>query len=195
MVGRPRQFDEAEVLDAAIQAFWAKGYEATSMADLLEVTGLHKGSLYQAFGDKHTLFVAALRRYLEGMRSRKNVLLRETESPLEGIRAVAHALVDLASEDEPIRKGCLAMNTLIELAPHDPEVAEVMHSHLSEMRRSLTTQVAAAQEAGEVDAGKDPGAVALMIMTFMAGLATTLKGPMDEATAHRLLDAQIEAIR
>jgi TetR/AcrR family transcriptional repressor of nem operon len=86
MVGRPRQFDEAEVLDAAIQAFWAKGYEATSMADLLEVTGLHKGSLYQAFGDKHTLFVAALRRYLEGMRSRKNVLLRETESPLEGIR-------------------------------------------------------------------------------------------------------------
>ena len=61
MVGRPRQFDEGEVLDAAMQAFWANGYEATSMADLMSVTGLHKGSLYQAFGDKHRLFVASLR--------------------------------------------------------------------------------------------------------------------------------------
>src|SRR5210317_1187307 len=87
-VGRPRGFDEAKVLDAAMEVFWRKGYESTSLADLLEATGLHKGSLYQAFGDKHTLFISALRRYLEGMRSRKNVLLRETESPLEGIRAV-----------------------------------------------------------------------------------------------------------
>lgn len=55
MVGRPRQFDEEQVLDAAMKAFWAKGYESTSLADLVEVTGLHKGSLYQAFGDKHTL--------------------------------------------------------------------------------------------------------------------------------------------
>ena len=70
MVGRPRQFDEDLALDSAMQAFWAKGYEATSLADLMAATGLHKGSLYQAFGDKHSLFIRALNRYLEEMRSR-----------------------------------------------------------------------------------------------------------------------------
>ena len=69
MVGRPRQFDEEQVLDAAMKAFWANGYEATSLADLVSVTGLHKGSLYQAFGDKHSLFVQTLNRYLQNTRS------------------------------------------------------------------------------------------------------------------------------
>ena len=67
MVGRPRQFDVDQTLDAAMRAFWARGYEATSMADLMAATGLHKGSLYQAFGDKHALFIEALKRYLGEM--------------------------------------------------------------------------------------------------------------------------------
>jgi TetR/AcrR family transcriptional repressor of nem operon len=194
MVGRPRQFDESEVLDAAMQAFWANGYEATSMADLLAVTGLHKGSLYQAFGDKHTLFVASLRRYLEGMRSKKNALLSAANSPLQGIRDVAHGMVDLACDSEPCRKGCMAINTLIEMAPHDEEINAVMNEHIGLMRTSLTARVVAAQQAGEVTSERDPEAVTLLIMTFMAGLATTLKGPLDRDQAHQLLDAQIDAV-
>ena len=75
MVGRPREFDEEQVLDAAMKAFWANGYEATSLADLVSVTGLHKGSLYQAFGDKHSLFIQTLSRYLQNIRHHKNQVL------------------------------------------------------------------------------------------------------------------------
>ena len=64
-VGRPREFDEEAALEAAMDAFWAKGFEATSMTDLCNCTGLHKGSLYQAFGDKHTLFLKALKHLSE----------------------------------------------------------------------------------------------------------------------------------
>lgn len=81
MVGRPRQFDENQVLDQAMTVFWTNGYEATSMADLMNATGLHKGSLYQAFGNKHQLFVTALNRYLEEMRAQKNRLLKAAASP------------------------------------------------------------------------------------------------------------------
>ena len=89
MVGRPREFDEEQVLDAAMKAFWAKGYEATSLADLVSVTGLHKGSLYQAFGDKHSLFIQTLNRYLQNVRQHKNQMLEAAETPIGGIRAVS----------------------------------------------------------------------------------------------------------
>ena len=65
MVGRPREFDVEQVLEAAMQAFWANGYEGTSLTDLVAATGLMKGSLYQAFGDKHSLFIQTLNRYLQ----------------------------------------------------------------------------------------------------------------------------------
>src|SRR5690606_26441621 len=64
-MGRPREFDPDAALDAAMAAFWDRGYEATSMADLMAVMGLQKGSIYKAFGDKRQLYLAALRRYLE----------------------------------------------------------------------------------------------------------------------------------
>ena len=99
MVGRPREFDADEALDAAMGAFWAKGYESTSLSDLTAATGLHKGSLYQAFGDKHSLFIEALRRYLNEMLRRNREALEAGATPLEGLRDLAHALVDLASEN------------------------------------------------------------------------------------------------
>ncbi len=86
MVGRPREFDVEQVLDAAMKAFWANGYESTSLADLVSVTGLHKGSLYQAFGDKHSLFIQTLNRYLQNIRHHKNQILMQADTPLGGIR-------------------------------------------------------------------------------------------------------------
>ncbi len=133
MVGRPREFDPEIVLDAAMQAFWAKGYEATSLADLMDATGLHKGSLYQAFGDKHSLFIQALKRYLSDMRRMKNEMMAQAATPLDGIRAVTHGMIDIADDDCTCPRGCLAINTLVELAPHDAEVQEVMTDHIQRM--------------------------------------------------------------
>ena len=194
MVGRPREFDVDQVLDAAMQAFWAKGYEATSLTDLMNATGLHKGSLYQAFGDKHALFTQALARYLADMRRIKNELLAAAATPLAGIRAVGHAMIDIADADCGCPKGCLAINSLVELAPHDSEVRTMLDQHSATMRGSLEDTVREAQARGEIDRSRPAELVAAMLMTFLAGLGTTMKGPITREDAHALLDAQLDAL-
>ncbi len=194
MVGRPREFDPEIVLDAAMQAFWAKGYEATSLADLMKATGLHKGSLYQAFGDKHALFIQALKRYLSDMRRMKNEVMAQAATPLDGIRAVTHGMIDIADGDCTCPRGCLAINTLVELAPHDPEVQEVMNDHIQRMRSSFAEAVARGQEAGQIRTDRSPEEITALMMTFMLGLGTNLRGHLSKDDAHKLLDAQFEAV-
>lgn len=194
MVGRPREFDTDQVLDAAMQAFWAKGYEATSMGDLMAATGLHKGSLYQAFGDKHALFVQALQRYLAAMRRHKNECIAQAATPLDGIRAAAHSLIDMADDDPLCPRGCMALNSLIELAPHDPQVASIMADHMRNMRESVEAAVTMAQETGQIGPGRTPQVITSLMLTFMAGLAATMKGQIDKSQAHALLDAQLDAL-
>jgi len=194
MVGRPREFDPEYVLEAAMQAFWAKGYEATSLADLMAATGLHKGSLYQAFGDKHSLFIQSLKRYLEEIRRQKNSLLKQAPTPLDGLRAVTHAVLDIADGDDDNPKGCLVMNTISELAPHDDEAKQIVAEHLQQMRSAFITAVTQGQASGQIRRGRTPEEITSMMMTFMAGLLTTMKGFVSKDDAHKLLDAQLEAV-
>jgi TetR/AcrR family transcriptional repressor of nem operon len=194
MVGRPREFDVDTALNAAMQAFWAKGYEATSLADLMAATGLHKGSLYQAFGDKHSLFIQSLKRYLAEIRRQKNLLLAQAPTPLDGLRAVTHAVLDIADGNGQSPKGCLVMNTISELAPHDPEAKKIVADHLQQMRTAFIEAVAQGQAAGQISKERTPEEITTMMMTFMAGLLTTMKGFVSKADAHKLLDAQLEAV-
>ena len=186
MVGRPREFDVDEVLDAAMGAFWAKGYESTSRSDLTAATGLHKGSLYLAFGDKHSLFVQSLKRYLQSMRQAKTETLAEAESPLDGLRRVIHRMVEFV-DDSPCPMGCLAINTLVELAPHDAEVRDIMLDHIARMRTSLRDVVAAAQEAGEISTERPPELVTAMLLTTLAGIATTVKAAINNRCKQKML--------
>lgn len=194
MVGRPRQFDEDHALDAAMRAFWTKGYEATSLSDLTEATGLHRGSLYQAFGDKHQLFVRSLKRYLAEMRRQKAAAMRAAPTPVAGIRLVSHAMVDMADDDHECPKGCMALNAVVEMGPHDPVIQQLLTEHTMYMRQSLTDAIAEAQAAGEVDDSRSPEILTGLLMTFMAGLATTMKAFVTKDQAHRLLDEHLDAI-
>jgi TetR/AcrR family transcriptional repressor of nem operon len=194
MVGRPREFDEEQVLDAAMKAFWANGYEATSLADLVSVTGLHKGSLYQAFGDKHTLFVQTLNRYLQNVRHYKTEILRNAASPLGGIRAVLNGFIDMSEDDADCPQGCMAVKSLVEMAPHDAEVQSIMANHKNVMRTEFESRLAQAQADGDLDAEKSPQMIAALIMIFMDGLATQATGPMDVTEAHVILNAQLDAL-
>lgn len=194
MVGRPREFDEEQVLDAAMKAFWANGYESTSLADLVSATGLHKGSLYQAFGDKHALFIQTLNRYLLNVRHRKNQILESADTPLGGIRAVLHGFIDMSEADADCPRGCMAVKTLVEMAPHDREVQRIMDDHKNGMRTSIESRVTQAQASGELSTDKSPEMVTALIMIFMDGLAAQAAGPMNPKAAHKLLDAQLDAV-
>src|ERR671910_2905737 len=93
-MARPREFDIDEALDAAMGAFWVRGYEATSLADLMQVMGLQKGSIYKAFGDKHALFLSALQRYLDQMYAAQRQALANATSPRATIQAWLDRLIE-----------------------------------------------------------------------------------------------------
>ena len=155
-----------------MDAFWAKGFEATSMADLCTCTGLHKGSLYQAFGDKHTLFMNALAHYADSEFHETTSVLSESNTPLENIRAVINKIMEDASGE----KGCMMINTMVELAPHDPAVKAALQSFGEKRMQAITEMLAAAQASGEIKVQTEPHKLARQLMMTMAGGAAMVKG-------------------
>ena len=128
-MARSREFDEEVVLDAAMEYFWNWGYEATSVRDLIETTGLTGASLYNAFGDKRALFRAALDRYVEssiGERIRRC----EALSPREAVARFFEDILQRSLTDRQ-RKGCMLVNSALEIAPHDLEFRKVIAAVLS----------------------------------------------------------------
>lgn len=123
-MGRPREFEESIVLEAATQRFWTYGYEATSVRDLAEAMGITGASLYNAFGDKRALYRKALDYYFEhsfGDRARRFRQL----PPRRAIGAFFEEIIERSLSD-PKRKGCLLVNTALEVAPHDSEFEQVV---------------------------------------------------------------------
>ncbi len=163
-----------------MDAFWAKGYEATSMADLCCCTGLHKGSLYQAFGDKHKLFMDALRHYNDTEFREVAAVAFKSDSPLKNIRAAVNKICDDAGGE----KGCMMINSLVELAPHDPAVKAALQGFAEQRMRVMTDLIAKAQELGEISVKTDPYKLARQLMMTLAGGAAMVKGfiPQEEMT-------------
>jgi len=187
-VGRPREFDEDAVLDAAMEAFWSNGYEATSLADLCACTGLHKGSLYQTFGDKHELFMRALSHYSEKEFQDSMAVVSEAKSPLDNIRAVVRKVCEGAEEC----KGCMVINSMVELAPHDDEVKTAVNSFGAQRLKIMAKMIGKAQEAGEIRAELDPVTLARQLMVTMAGVAATTKSLIGSKEGIALLDGTID---
>jgi len=187
-VGRPREFDEEAALEAAMGAFWEKGYEATSMADLCTCTGLHKGSLYQAFGDKHTMFMQCLKHYADREFKETAAVVLQHESPLESIRALVREICDHAAEG----KGCMMINSMVELAPHDPEVKEAVGYEGQRRIRVVTELLTRAQQLGEIRADLKPERLAQQLMIGLAGSAAMLKGLITTEQVVEILDDLID---
>lgn len=122
--GRPRSFDEAAALDAAMQVFWQKGFEATSLDDLTKAMGLSRSSFYAAFGSKQTLFLRAVDHYSRrGLRS-----LKDVAETADG--DIVDAMLQALANPEGGSRGCLLINCITELAPHDDQVADIGRRHL-----------------------------------------------------------------
>ena len=188
-VGRPREFDEEQVLAAAMEAFWRKGYEATSLVDLTEATGLNKASLYRVFGDKHQLFMAALRNYADVEFRETATVLSETATPLTNLRAI----VKKVTEDSSSNKGCLMINAMVESAPHDPEVSQLLESFGTQRLEALMGLIGAAQQAGEIRAELDPAQLARSLMITFAGSAAMVKGFMPNEVIVENLEILIDS--
>ncbi len=127
-MGRPREFDEDAVLDAAVQCFWIRGYEATSVRELIEKTGITGASLYNAFGDKRALYQKALDHYVEGSIGERIRRCREL-APHEAIRAFFADILKRSLSDRQ-HKGCMLVNAALDVTPDDPESQKMVATAL-----------------------------------------------------------------
>jgi AcrR family transcriptional regulator len=180
-MGRPRQFDEQRVLSAIREQFWDAGYAATSLEDLMRVSGLGKGSLYAAFGDKHQLFLRALRSYTDAGASHLREKLAAAPRALDALRA----FVTAAASDPggaAARRGCLMANSTSELAAADPVVLAEAGRHYETITALVTECVVRAQNEGDVPPGADPVETARALLAAQQGLVFMGRTGMDIGT-------------
>jgi TetR/AcrR family transcriptional repressor of nem operon len=131
-MARPREFNETDAVQSAMNCFWQRGYEATSMRDLAASMGMSAPSLYNAFGDKQGLFARALERYLD---CNARDLVRRLESslpPKEAIQRFFAEILDHSINDRE-RKGCFLVNSALEVAPHQKELGAVIAKQFGEI--------------------------------------------------------------
>jgi TetR/AcrR family transcriptional regulator, transcriptional repressor for nem operon len=180
-MARTKEFKPEEALEAAIELFWRRGYEATSMRDLLEGMGIGRGSFYDTFGDKRALFLAALDRFEESRTTWAIEVLETSPSPLAGIEEVFGRTIENLVGYEP-RRGCLLANSAVELAPHDPEVAARISDYVRRTEEAFEGALVRAREMRGIPKKSDPRALARFLVTNLHGLRVMARAGADRET-------------
>ncbi|WP_068496632.1 TetR/AcrR family transcriptional regulator [Paenibacillus kribbensis] len=188
---RPREFDEEQALDAAMQIFWEKGYEATSLSDLTSKMGIQRPSIYAAFGDKKQLFEAALRKYTQSHAARVRAKLQRCSSVKE---AFHHFFTEVVSEEYEgdSNRGCFCINTMVELAPHDEKFEVLTREHQMYLSAVFQETIERGIQSGELEAALDARALAHTMVSLLIGITVMMKSRparsfVDQAVATALM--------
>jgi AcrR family transcriptional regulator len=199
-MARPREFDETAVLDSALRVFWEKGYEGTSIEDLVHATGIGRASLYGAFGDKEQLFGRVLTRYLAGTEDIVALAANHDLAAREVLRRILHSrLGETCAKTSP--KGCFLL--LAGTAGDGPPAArEALSASLQQLERLLADVIKRGKRRGEIGDHAEPVALARFLVVMMQGVSASaragwsqerLRAAVDEAIAHVVPDARSNA--
>lgn len=193
-MARTREFDTDEVLDKAMRLFWEKGYGATSMAELEKGLGINKFSIYNTFGNKHELFLAALNHYNNIM---TNQLLQTLGAEPGGLAAIERALdmLEKKTQDDFRHYGCLMLNSGIELSPHDAEVNSRMQSMNRSLEDAFYEALAVAQQHGEIAKNLNLKECARFLLTLYQGMVTVAKIEQDSRTVQSSISFAKQMLR
>lgn len=193
-VGRPLQFDPRASLEGAMEAFWSRGYEATSLQDLLAATGLSKSSLYREFGDKQQLFAHCLDHYCRQQAEAMHQRLEHSDSALGFIEQLFYNIAD-TPRNEAQRRGCLLMNTASEFGLSEPEITDRVASGKAAFARVFRAAVERAQGEGDIPAERNSKALADYLVSNMSGLRNLLKTGMERRDARAVVATMLAALR
>ena len=178
-MARPREFDTAEALDAAMLCFWRHGYEAASVRDLSAEMGLTGASLYNAFGSKRALFRRVLDHYVKN-HTAFHLGRLSALPPKQAIQTAFRRLVDISLED-PDRRGCLLVNSALDVAPHDPEIAADIARRFGEIEAFYRRTVMTGQADGSLPPGLDAADMARLLLALTVGIRVMARTKPDRA--------------
>ncbi|HJO75551.1 MAG TPA: TetR/AcrR family transcriptional regulator [Rhodospirillales bacterium] len=177
-MARPREFDTTEALSQAMQVFWTKGFDATSLNDLLDAMGLSKSSFYDTFGSKHEVFLETIEHY-------KKTITAQF-SGVAGLNSPARKLIESLFEravsrltEEGGQRGCYLNNCAVEVAPHDPKAAKLVNGGINLMEDAFFDLVQRGQSEGDIASDKDARALARFLTSSLNGLLVLGKANPD----------------
>jgi len=188
---RAKQFDKHAVLDEAMQLFWERGFHATSIQDLVDHLGVNRQSLYDTYGGKDQLFMAALERYREIQSVPVRQLLERDDPVREVLRDFFRNTVDSLLGDG---KGCFLANAATELATHDPAVAQVCAANARQLEGAFAGLLTRAQQRGEISADHSPLQLARFLMNTSVGLAVTVKATRDRKVLNDVVEVALAVL-
>ena len=192
VTGRPREFDEADVLDRSLRQFWEHGFEATTMRDLQNATQLSSQSIYNSFGGKRGLLIGAIDHYNYAYLSKLVALINDEEDPIEAVRIPIGYYRDKAS-DVP-RPGCFLANALVECG-QDVEVARRCKNGVRLLRDAIASRLEEASDRNFLTDTGPSGAIAASITNNLLGLATLSCGGVDRNETDEIFQGMMSFLK
>lgn len=192
-MARPKEFDPDLALDRALELFWRRGYEATSIDDLVTAMGVHRASLYATFGDKRALYLAALRRYHARMLDHCLEQLRQPGSPRAILANFFANWIDGAMADCQ-RRGCLGTNATVELSPHDELVAAETRSARDRMEQAFRQLLERGHTLGELATRHPPAVGARFLNAAWQGLQVLARGCPGRGALEDIVRVLLDAV-
>ena len=186
---RTRSYDEAEVLTGAMHAFRRKGYYGVSIPELEAATGLSAGSIYNSFGDKNGIFLAAFEHYLKGVLGRR---VSKYAKPASGLAGVRKLFLSLLREPDGGTFGCLITNSAIEFGAHDGAATDVVLKGFEILERVFVERLEAAKESKELRSGLDPKVAAVRLLALYQGVLVLVRGGYDLKMVRRAIDLEFD---
>ncbi|MNO18845.1 HTH-type transcriptional repressor ComR [compost metagenome] len=187
-MARSKEFEESEVLLKAMYLFWEQGYEKTSLQDLVEHMGIHRRSLYDTFGDKHTLFIKTMEQYAKFANATIKAEAQRGRTAKESIRLIFDYLIETNGE-QPL--GCFFVNSATELAYRDPAVNELTSEGFNKGEQFLVELLQQGRQKGEISADLDPYQLASSLYTTMIGLRVLKRTSADKKKLHQIAEVSM----
>jgi TetR/AcrR family transcriptional repressor of nem operon len=192
-MARPKNFDEQEVLTRAVNLFWCKGYHATSIQDVVENLCINRASLYDTYGDKHMLFIKALKHYQSIQADALIKIIENAGTVKETIKGI----FDLAVTDilqDTSRKGCFMANATLELANSDKEIAQIVSANRQKIEKAFYEAIMKGQQRGEISSRHNAQALASFLFNTYNGLQVIGKTGADRQTLENIVKVSLSIL-
>lgn len=192
-MGRHKEFNREAVLEKAMLTFWRQGYEGASISNLIDAMGIHRGSLYDTFGDKRSLFCEALEHYDETVVSRAIARLEDPNASMGAVVEFFESVATCCANDEE-RKGCLLVNTAVEMRSDDRDIEQQLGLYFYRIERALLQALERARERGEIHLDGDLKLTARYLVSSLEGLRVTAKRNPNLATLKGIVKMTLSAV-
>lgn len=193
IMARSKEFDEKQTLKKAMELFWEQGYEKTSMQDLVDHMGIHRRSIYDTFGDKRTLFLSALT-YYEEFITTKLMLRLERDLPTKQKIQEVFMFVINSKVDSDYPKGCLTVNTAVELSLLDEEIAQIISDMFSRTEKLFYNLLIQGQNKGEISNEHNPELLSLYLNNTLVGLRVLVKTNYNSKNIEKIVDLTLSVL-